>query len=88
MQPLETLQEMYWFEILKRNYSALAKGNKSFPVSMPVAKCSFQEAMTVLSGNEAKLKYSITFPLLHLALFSSLATCCQKHFTVSAQLPE
>lgn len=62
MRPLETLQEMYRFEILKLNYGALAKGNKSFPFSMPVAKRSFQEAMAVLSGNEAKLKYSIPFP--------------------------
>lgn len=64
MQPLETLQETYRFEILKLNYGALAEGNQSFPFPLPVAKCSFQEAMIVLSGNEAKLKRSITFPYL------------------------
>lgn len=88
MQPLETLQEMYWFEILKLNYWALAKGNKSFPFPIPAAKCSFQEAVTVLSGNEAKLKHSLTFPLLHPSLLSSLAIHRQKHFTFIAHLPE
>ena len=56
MQSLETLQAMYRFAILELSYWAPAKGNKSFPFSMPVAKCRFQEAMTVLFGNEMKLK--------------------------------
>lgn len=73
MQPLETLQEMYRFEIHKLNCQALAKGNKSFPFSMPAAKCCFQEAMTVLSGKETKLKCSSAFPLLHPLLLSLLA---------------
>lgn len=62
MRPLETLQETYPFGILKLNYWALAKGNKSFPFPVPVAKRSFQEAMTILAGNEAKLEHSPTFP--------------------------
>ena len=88
MQPLDTLQELYWFETLKLTYWALAKGNKSFPFSVRLAKCRFQEAMTVLSGNETKLKHSITFPFPCPLLFSSLAIHWQKHFAVIAHVPE